>query len=580
MRFTLYSFLLTCSTAFHFPRFITRQHCLHSTTYVPIDIGNEEAITTLLVKSDQHEIISNLKKMSESSAIDQTQLERWKSEGVVFPLDSEGTHSLMASERKELEANSVVKRKDRLRHNVDVYLNISPKKKSPQLIKASSARDYVNGRKDFQTLEQTGAGFSNMSDLFVDYSVLSRADHIATRISTEFPIGSPEWQRYTNKTMLYNATSLTQVCTFSIAIFITHDAQVISEYFTEHSIGDVGGAGANYIPRRGYPGTLAPGEMFAENEPYQDLEKRVLHPWPALQEFQFHVRMPPNHPLLPPPLLWFGLNNMFTENFTDSLLSMPSNETVGGMSMSAKDAVRIAKYHNIGMCYDPAVQVKHGGMIFKTGRIIPHYNPDHGPTYDPEEAKPPVPPELVPVTERWLHPHFGLVSTTFDEPLVTPAQKAEMDEEEAMRQVAAERLLALLPGAMDREAYEAEEKRLDEEDLEMRKLMKAQRQKAALQLSNDDENEEAQERVQEPEPLQFDRPTRRMQQKVAKGYARDPCTLITYTIETIREMDEEVAAAEKDLASKKKYSTCMIYLRFVNVSLGPVGEGSVRTKLR
>ena len=290
--------------------------------------------------------------------------------------------------------------------------------------------------------------------------------------------------------------------------------------------------------------------MFAENEPYSDLEKRVLHPWPAMQEFQFHVRMPPNHPLLPPPLLWFGLNNMFTENFTSFLLSLPSNETVGGMSMGPKDAVRIAKYHKFGMCYDPKVQLQHGGMIFKTGRIIPHYHPDHGPTYDPEEARPPVPPELVPVTERWLPPHFGLVSTTFDEPAVTSLQRAEMDEEEAVRQAAAERLMSLLPGAMDREAFEAEEQRLDEEDLEMRRQKKLQKQKAALLLSIDEETEEVQQIAQEP--LQFDRPTRRMQQKVAKGFARDPCTLITYTIETIREMDEEVAAAEKDLASKKK----------------------------
>ena len=314
----------------------------------------------------------------------------------------------------------------------------------------------------------------------------------------------------------------------------------------------MGGSSANYIPRRGFPGTLAPGEMFAENEPYSDLEKRVLHPWPAMQEFQFHVRMPPNHPLLPPPLLWFGLNNMFTENFTHFLLNLPSNETVGGLSMGPRDAVRIAKHHTFGMCYDPKVQLPHGGMIFKTGRIIPHYNPDHGPTYDPEEAKPPVPPELVPVTERWLPPHFGLVSTTFDEPMVTSLQRAEMDEEEAMRQAAAERLMSLLPGAMDREAFEAEELRLDEEDLEMRRQKKLLRQKAPLLLSVEDETEEVQQVAQEP--LQFDRPTRRMQQKVAKGFARDPCTLITYTIETIREMDEEVAAAEKELASKKKYT--------------------------
>ena len=51
--------------------------------------------------------------------------------------------------------------------------------------------------------------------------------------------------------------------------------QVITEYFREHSIGDIGGPKANYVPRRGYPGTLAPGENFKETTPVEDLPKRV-----------------------------------------------------------------------------------------------------------------------------------------------------------------------------------------------------------------------------------------------------------------------------------------------------------------
>ena len=34
----------------------------------------------------------------------------------------------------------------------------------------------------------------------------------------------------------------------------------------------------------------APGENFKENNPFEDLPNRVLHPWPAMQQFQFHVR--------------------------------------------------------------------------------------------------------------------------------------------------------------------------------------------------------------------------------------------------------------------------------------------------
>ena len=207
-------FLLTLSfsSAFFRRPFISRQfHLSNSITYVPIELKNDQKPTTLLVKSDQHEVIADLKKMIQSSHVDSAQIEQWKVNGFIYTLDAEGTQSLLASERKQLEDTYVIRRKSPLRHNVDTYVNVATSKAKPKLIKASSAKDYVTGRRDFETLQRMGQGFSNMSDLFVDYSVLSRADNIATRISTEFPLASPEWQRYTNKTMEYNATSLTQV---------------------------------------------------------------------------------------------------------------------------------------------------------------------------------------------------------------------------------------------------------------------------------------------------------------------------------------------------------------------------------
>ena len=128
--------------------------------------------------------------------------------------------------------------------------------------------------------------------------VLNRADSIATKLKNEFPITSPEWRKWTEKTSVYNATSLTQV---------------FADYFSENSIGDVGGKDVQYVPKRGFPGTLAPGELFKEDCPFDSLDHKVLHPWPAMQQFQWHVRWPPSHPMIPPPLLWFGLNNMYTE---------------------------------------------------------------------------------------------------------------------------------------------------------------------------------------------------------------------------------------------------------------------------
>jgi hypothetical protein len=40
-----------------------------------------------------------------------------------------------------------------------------------------------------------------------------------------------------------------------------------------------------------------------------------------MQAYQFHVRQPQAHPMIPPPLLWFALNNMYTDNFTQLQLN-------------------------------------------------------------------------------------------------------------------------------------------------------------------------------------------------------------------------------------------------------------------
>lgn len=128
--------------------------------------------------------------------------------------------------------------------------------------------------------------------------VLHRADDIAMRLKHDYPISSPEWNRWSNISASYNASTL---------------GHAISTYFSEHSIGDVGDEDSQYVPRAGYVGTLAPGEKFEQEHALEDLPKKVLHPWPAMQQHAFHVRWPVTHPMTPPPLLWFALNNMYTE---------------------------------------------------------------------------------------------------------------------------------------------------------------------------------------------------------------------------------------------------------------------------
>ena len=114
--------------------------------------------------------------------------------------------------------------------------------RKPVYVKASEYNAQEQG--DIELLRKKGVAFTNASEVGIYYSsvafmisifffqlfkaeqVFSRADSIALKLKNEFPITSPEWQRWTNKTTAYNATSLTQV---------------FAEYFAQHSIGDVGG---------------------------------------------------------------------------------------------------------------------------------------------------------------------------------------------------------------------------------------------------------------------------------------------------------------------------------------------------
>ena len=140
--------------------------------------------------------------------------------------------------------------------------------------------------------------------MFREEQVLNRADDIALRLKDEFSIVSPEWRRWTNKTNKYNTTSLVQV----IGEYFAAPEERFDPDDKDNSAEDDN----DYVPKAGYPGTLAPGEKFKDYYPVEDLPRKVLHPWPAAQQFQWHVRWPTTHPMIPPPLLWIALNNMYT----------------------------------------------------------------------------------------------------------------------------------------------------------------------------------------------------------------------------------------------------------------------------
>lgn len=419
-------------------------------TAVTLPGGKRSAASkrVVLVRSGEREEV--LKTIASWTDVDEGKMSEWMDMGIVFSQDAEGAKAIYESEAQLMSSHqSKRKFRDSAKFAASMFLetSVGDDKQQQQMFVKSSKPNVMSrvrdaGLRSFSPshLEEDvrrGNVFTNVSKLFVDEQMVGRANSIATRLHDEFPISSPEWKRWTDRTTLYNATSLTQV---------------MATYFRENSIGDVGGPKANYIPKRGYPGTLAPGEMFTDNYPIEDLPRKILHPWPAMQQIQFHVRYPPNHPLIPPPMLWLGLNDMYPSDFTEAIMNLTSSEDlsdiVGGIGMEPKDAIRIARFGKLGMSYQPEEQIEHGGMIFPGGHQIPFYNPDHGPTVNAAQAKPPVPLHLLTVTERWLDPLYGM-----DIPVVKSAIAEEEEEddllEQEIRKYTVERVLLQSPSEPD-----------------------------------------------------------------------------------------------------------------------------------
>jgi hypothetical protein len=382
---------------------------------------------------------------------------------------------------------------------------------------------------------------------------VAKGDDIANRLK-DFPIVSPAWKMWTNKTTTANATSLTQV---------------FAEYYRDYSVGDNGGISvqeSDYVAKAGYPGTLAPGEKFIQDCAIEDLPKRILHPWPAMQEIQFHIRQPPSHPMIPPPLLWIALNDMFTENFTNWQLGLPSQEVVGGWMMEPKDAIRISKQAKFGLSYRPEEQIPHGGMIFKggIGGSIPFYQPDHGPTVSKEEATPPVPDDLRHITERWIDPYQGIDLEVMASTL-TAKEEDEVRAEEAIRRQAAEKILS----TFGTKNFGFSENTYTSANIENSKTSKRLKDSTAVYYDSlrtatmedferaaviEDESAEMEAKNMQDTSERDGRVKKTLEtlEEVAAGRARGRRGIISYAIETIRDMQSEIARAEQDVATKRR----------------------------
>jgi len=425
--------LLTSTSTLSLMKLYMKTKQIKPITYTSIDIFK----TTLLIKdNDEKDTIMNIiTKWDDETKVDDNIITEWENSGLAFRLNDDGMNAIELAEKEEISSNIIKEFPNRAMYNTDMFINIGSEKQ-PIFIKTSCSSfipDILSGKISIQSFIEKGDAFTNVKNLFIDGEINRKADYIANRVTTEFNNTSPEWKRWTNMTSQYNATSLTQA---------------MYEFFDITSDN-------NYSPKPDYPGTFAPGDTFIDQYQVSKLANHILHPWPAMQELKFSVRWPPNHPAIFPPPLWIALNNMYTGNFSAILRSeagtLPGfepTEALGGNSMEAKDALRIADFATFGESYEISEQLKHGGMAFDRGQKIPNYNPDHVGTVPSEESSLDdlIPEELLKFQKRWLDPYFGMdtevIQTTLSEEL-----QEEADNEEALRRAAAERLLNQMQSA-------------------------------------------------------------------------------------------------------------------------------------
>jgi hypothetical protein len=436
--------------------------------YVPIALADPSTKekNTLLLKQSQSDLIEEAKSWKGKKSFTGPEIETWLSEGQAFWLTPSGTRALHNAERKtHLAATSGL---PRCYQRVETFIDATRDQGGDMVLMSSDG-----STKELSELESADAGADDSS---INHSSSSSGE------------GSL--------------------------------SQAISEYFEGPSIADVGGGA--YSPTPGYPGTLAPGEHFLEMDSIDALPKKLLHPWPAMQQIQYHVRWAPAHPMLPSPLLWFGLNNMYLDKFAEAQLNQTGSEIpIGGARMTPRDAIRIAASSTIGNSYDPAVQVEHGGMVFEGGHDIPHYFPDHPGTASDER---PMNPAAEAVTQRWIDP-FVTQQALLDLkrqllPVLSPLVQSEVDEETDTRMQAARSKMA----SFATESSQAETE--GEFSMEMNK-----------------------EEIRRRPMLELD--TREFQARLA-GRARGGASLLQYTTTTIRQMQEEIVLAERDLATRRK----------------------------
>ena len=132
-------------------------------------------------------------------------------EGKAFWLTPQGTRAMHLSERRTFKAKPTIQKPSTLKYAVDTYINVANEDDSNdiKLVRACSGinKEAIDaGLVSIDDLQRRGIAFNDIDSLISDRKLVEKSDIIASRISSEYSVGSDEWSRWTNQTDKYNVT--------------------------------------------------------------------------------------------------------------------------------------------------------------------------------------------------------------------------------------------------------------------------------------------------------------------------------------------------------------------------------------
>lgn len=264
--------------------------------------------------------------------------------------------------------------------NINTYVNVGTEEE-PFFVKSSLATQ-ANTPENREKLAKSLNGFHNLTKLLVVENKKNHAESIPLKLKEyDYPYYSTQWKKYVNMTIDYGAGTL---------------SHAILQYWSKVDNGDCGRKDGKFQRRPGYLGSLAPPADETLATGAYMFPKRVLQPWPVVQEYPFYVRWPSPHPRVPSINLMMARNGQYCDGAVTEIMdgaickSSAADPIWAGRDQEARDTARMARFTQEGLAFDPTIQIPHPGMASwdqERGRL-PFYRPDHGPTIPADELLP------------------------------------------------------------------------------------------------------------------------------------------------------------------------------------------------